>query len=160
MNLRRFIGKIRACWNILRSKAYPSFSQAGEDQIVRYLFTSLNISRPTFLDIGTNDPIIGNNTYSLYLRGSRGVCVEPDNRLCDKIKRVRPEDILLRMGVGLEANGEADLYVFPDKYHSWNTFSKNDADKKVYESGIKVLKIDKVPLITINEIVNLYFSET
>ena len=40
-----------------------SFSQAGEDRVVRYLFNSLNIWNPTYLDIGANYPVSGNNTY-------------------------------------------------------------------------------------------------
>jgi len=42
---------------------YNSNSQAGEDRIVDYLFSSMGIDEITYIDIGANDPIYGNNTY-------------------------------------------------------------------------------------------------
>ena len=69
MNPKRFARKIKACWQTFKGTAQVSFSEVGEDLIVHYLFRSLKITNPTYLDIGTNHPIIGNNTYFFYLRG-------------------------------------------------------------------------------------------
>ena len=66
MNIQRFFGKCLSAYYIITSKAQPDFSQAGEDRLVSYLFNSLRIPKPTYLDIGTNHPIIGNNTYYFY----------------------------------------------------------------------------------------------
>ena len=78
MNWTRILGKIGAARYILESKIYPSYSQAGEDQLVRYLFQSMGIANPTYLDIGANHPYICSNTFLFYSRGSKGVCIEPD----------------------------------------------------------------------------------
>src|SRR5262249_29835011 len=55
-----------------------SYSQAGEDLIVRFFFYHQRISNITYLDIGANEPIQLNNTYYFYRRGFRGVLVEPN----------------------------------------------------------------------------------
>ena len=69
-----------------------SYSQSGEDIIISDLFHRLQIVNPSYLDIGANDPIALSNTYRLYTRGSRGVCVEPNpvmyNRLQQKRKKL------------------------------------------------------------------------
>jgi len=37
MNIDRIFGKLLASYKIIRGKVQPSFSQAGEDQVMRYL---------------------------------------------------------------------------------------------------------------------------
>src|SRR5258708_37741514 len=98
MNLKRFAGKLLSSWYIVSSKIHPSFSQAGEDQVIRYLFGLLKKPDPTYLDVGANHPFIGNNTYYFYIRGSKGVCVEPDPSFYHLIRRHRPRDILIEAG--------------------------------------------------------------
>ena len=158
MNLERFWLKCQAFKYILNGNVLPSFSQAGEDIILQYLFQKIKIKSPTYLDIGTNHPIIGNNTYLLYLRGSKGVCIEPDPELCKQIKRKRPNSKLLQVGIGLSDQQHAPFYIFPQPYTGWNTFSKDEASKKETESGIKVKRTISIPLMSINEIIQQNFS--
>jgi FkbM family methyltransferase len=158
MNIGRFFGKCLSAYYIIRSKAQPGYSQAGEDLLVRYLFNSLRIPRPTYLDIGTNHPIIGNNTYYFYLRGSRGVCVEPDPGYSALIKKHRRRDVILQTGIGGERNSGMDLYIFPHPYTGWNTFSAGEAFSRKEETGIGFKEIQQVPLETINWVIEKYFD--
>jgi FkbM family methyltransferase len=139
-------------------KALPSYSQAGEDQIVRYLFNVLGITRPTYLEIGTNHPFLGNNTYYFYLRGSKGVCVEPDEAFFSLIRKYRGRDTLIQAGIGTEPGKEIDLYIFPKAYGGWNTFSQEEAVNRGKESGIAYTSVRKVPVMTINEVIGKYFT--
>jgi FkbM family methyltransferase len=157
MNWQRFIRKCKAAVYVVRTKAYSSFSQAGEDLIVHYLFQKLKMNAPTYLDVGANLPIVGSNTYFFYNRGSKGVCVEPDPSLYSAIKKTRPVDVVLNVGIGFGNDDEADFYNFPHPYTGWNTFSKEDANKKQKESGIAIKDIKKIPLKNINEIIKTYF---
>lgn len=140
-----------------------SFSQFGEDLILEYLFNQLNIKHPTYLDIGANEPRYISNTYHFYLLGSHGVLVEPNEYLCKKNKRVRSHDIVLNVGVGLSEIKEADFYLFPNHLNGLSTFSKSDA-LHWQEVGMKGLgklyydKVIKVPLLSINSILESYFS--
>lgn len=55
---------------------YNSYSQAGEDAIISFLFADKKITKITYLDIGTNMPDQCNNTYLFYRRRAWGVCNE------------------------------------------------------------------------------------
>ncbi len=152
---------------ILTSVFFPhvrrSYSQSGEDIIISDLFNRLNLKEPTYLDIGSNDPVSLNNTYRLYLRGGSGVCVEPNPVLCEKIKRKRKKDICINAGIAFDDRKEADFYIFSEKFSGLNTFSKEEADFWEQEGNQeigkhKVEKIAKMNLLDINEIMGQHFS--
>lgn len=139
------------------------YSQAGEDLILANLFYKRNIVRPTYLDIGANDPQYISNTFYFYMRGSSGVCIEPNPKLSKKIKRVRERDTVLNIGIGVDDRAEADFYLFPDYAHGLSTFSREDAqyweDIGMAQIGkIKYERIIKVPLQTINNVIKAHFS--
>jgi FkbM family methyltransferase len=159
MNIKRFIGKCRKGLDIINLKAIPSYSFLGDDLIVNYLFNSLGIEKPTYLEIGTNDPIVGNNTYLFYSKGCKGVCIEPNIAFYKEITKKRPRDIVLNIGIGFSDNDSAIFYVFPNQFNGWNTFSEKDARKKELESGSKASEVI-VPLKTINEIITKHFAES
>ncbi len=136
-----------------------TYAQCGEDLILASLFYKLSIDKPSYLDIGANHPSYISNTYYFYLRGSRGVCVEPNPFLSKKIEKLRKGDIVLNVGIGLNEQSEADFYLFPKSAHGLSTFSKDEAEywkntgmKKV--GKIEFEKIIKVALVNINTVIN------
>jgi FkbM family methyltransferase len=133
-----------------------SYSQAGEDAVLSNLFKDYRKPRITYLDLGTNHPSSGNNTYKFYLRGLTGVCVEADAMLIDQIKKVRPNDNVIHAGVSIGGALMADFYIF-DK-PAYNTFDKVEADTRVAKGVLKLIRVDKVPLITINELIQKNFD--
>lgn len=140
-----------------------SYAQSGEDIIISDLFSRLRIQNPTYLDIGANDPIALSNTYRLYKRGSKGVCVEPNPVHCEKIQQKRKRDTCLNAGVAFDERREADFYVFPEKFNGLNTFSKEEADfwEQTGNEEIgkhKVEKVIKMNLLEINELMEKYFN--
>ena len=157
MNLKRFLGKCRAAYKILRAKAKPSFSQVGEDLVVDYLFKSLNVNNISYLEIGTNQPVLCNNTYFFYNKGCKGVCIEPDRMMYEIIKKARPRDTVLNIGIGLTDKKAADFYLFPGLLNGWSTFSEEEATIREKESGIKCEKII-VPLKNINAVIEENFD--
>ncbi|HEX6333132.1 MAG TPA: FkbM family methyltransferase [Flavisolibacter sp.] len=158
MRLDRFAGKLFASKYILKSKVQPSFSQAGEDQVLKYLFGCLGIAEPTYLDIGTNHPIFGSNSFYFYNRGSRGVCIEPDPRYAALIRRFRRHDVFLQAGIGFGTETAAELYVFPMEFSGWNTFSKEEAEYRQAKTGVQITEVRKVPLLHINQVMEQYFK--
>ena len=160
MNWLRIKGKLSAFRKILRGDLAPSGSQAGEDQIIRYLFASrMQIKDPTYLDIGTNHPFKCNNTFYFYSRGSHGVCIEPDPSFYRMIKKHRSRDTVLRAGIGLGNKKEDELYVFSEPYSGWNTFIKDEAEMRVKETGIPYNQVLTVPMLNINEVIEKYFDK-
>ena len=157
MNLKRFIGKLLKFKYVISVKAKLSYSQAGEDMIVNYLFNSLNIQNPTYLEIGTNQPVMCNNTYFFYSKGCKGVCIEPDTEMYHVIKKTRPNDTVLNIGIGLNDSPSATFYHFPGAVNGWSTFSEEEAKIREDESGIKAEK-KTIPLKNINNIIEQHFN--
>lgn len=160
INLNRIIRKLKASVDLFLGNSKYSYSQFAEDILIDSLFNYLQIKNPTYLDIGTNKPKSGNNTYMFYLKKCYGVCVEPDLSLYKKIVKARPNDKVINAGVGIDDNTSATFYYFPEAYSGWNTFSKEDADKKQKQTGIKFKDDITVPFININTIIAENFEST
>jgi FkbM family methyltransferase len=134
-----------------------SFSQAGEDLIVNGIMQALRISRPDYLDIGAHHPTIMNNTYLFYIKGSRGVCVEPDPDMFFHLKSKRRKDICLNFGIGAESRNAADFYVMSTK--TLSTFSKTDAERYETYGNQQITQVIKLPIISINDLLIQYFEK-
>ena len=101
--LARLVNRIRRKLSRSAGPHYKkSYSQCGEDLIVQFVFETMNVARPTYLDIGAHHPTLLNNTYIFYQAGARGVNVEPDPALISRFNRVRPADVNLNCGIGPE----------------------------------------------------------
>ncbi|MEP7253281.1 MAG: FkbM family methyltransferase [Ginsengibacter sp.] len=150
---------------VLLPHSQLAYSQCGEDLILSSLFYKLSITNPTYLDIGANHPSYISNTYYFYLRGSKGVCVEPNPFLAKKIRRLRSRDTVIEAGIGVAEQTEADFYLFPKSADGLSTFSKEEAEYWK-NTGMKTVgkiefeRIIKVPLLAINTVIKKYFDKT
>jgi FkbM family methyltransferase len=156
--LRKLKEKIRQkVYSVILPPRVPlSYSQAGEDAVLRFLFADKKISQISYLDVGTNIPDHFNNTYLFYKNGSRGVCVEADKTLISKIKELRPEDKVLNVGVSSKGENEADFYIFDVK--GLNTFDQEEAKKKEAFGTVRITEVVKIPLMDINTIIKSNFD--
>ena len=134
-----------------------TFSQCGEDVIMKFLFDGKGIHKPSYLDVGTNQPQWGNNTYLFYLCGSRGVCVEADPGLINEISRIRPGDQVIHSGVSVGEVNEADFFIFDEP--AINTFDRSEALTRA-ESGLhRMVRVEKVRLNTVEKILKTHFEK-
>lgn len=163
--MRLFIEKVIR--KIYSNHLYPhsriSYSQNGEDLIIKDLFSRLAIQYPTYLDIGSNEPFSISNTYLLYSKGSKGVCIEPNLYLYKKFKRKRHRDICINAGIAFDEKTEADFYLFPKEANGLGTFSKKEAEfwettGNTTIGKYKVEAVIKTALVNINDIMSKYFS--
>jgi FkbM family methyltransferase len=134
-----------------------SFSQCGEDLIVAHLMEALQISKPTYLDIGAHHPSRLNNTYLFYLKGSRGVCVEPDPELFAELRAKRRRDTCLKMGIGFDHRENADFYIMSS--NTLSTFSKEEAQRYESYGQQRVLRVINTSLESINAVIKQYFKK-
>jgi FkbM family methyltransferase len=135
-----------------------SYAQQGEDVVLQTVFEHLGIARPSYLDIGAFHPSISNNTFLFYVRGSRGVLVEPNPFMASFLRKARPKDVVLDVGVSVDGRAEADYYVIRER-PQLNTFSREQADRYVAESGPGTIeKVVKMPLRAVNEILAEHFA--
>jgi len=152
-----YVSARTAASNYLKRRAdVLSFSQAGEDRIISFIFDALAIEKPTYLDIGAHDPIFISNTYYFYRHGSRGVCVEPDPLLAKEFRRHRPNDVCLQVGVGVDAESAADFFLMSSK--SLNTFSRETAEQLERQGAYRIEAVVKIPLVGVNEIISHNFQ--
>ncbi len=154
--LKRLLQKINSLPLILRGFGKPSYAQIGEDRILDYLFQNIGIQQPTYLDIGTNHPILGSNTYYFYTKGSNGVCIEPNPQLFELIKSIRSRDIVINCGIGFAESTDVDFYIFENS--GWSTFSIEEAEYRT-NNGYPYKKKIKMSLMTINDILKNNFSK-
>jgi len=153
--MMRLIKKI--VYRVMPSWRVPaSYSQAGEDAVLRFLFYDYGKKSVNYLDLGTNIPDFGNNTFLFYRNGSTGVCVEADVSLIANIKKRRPKDKVINAGVSVSEEKEADFYVFNEP--SINTFDKAEAEHRSSYGNYSIQKVVKVPLIGINELIENNFT--
>ncbi|MCW2245810.1 FkbM family methyltransferase [Azospirillum fermentarium] len=92
-----------------------SFSQFGEDQILYRLFRDIPFGR--FADVGAHHPVQMSNTYGLYTRGWRGVCLEPHPKLNALFQTYRPEDVCLDIAAS-DKDGEMEFFHGEHTVHS------------------------------------------
>src|SRR5947209_5997811 len=102
-----------------------SYSQFGEDMILSWLFRPKR-SPGFYLDIGAYHPVALSNTYGLYCKGWRGICVEPRPGAIDEFKLYRPRDVSLQLAVTATPADHIDFYIFNEQ--SLNTTDLQDAE--------------------------------
>ena len=145
-----------------------SYSAAGEDRLVlgwlQVNYQLNDVASIRYCDIGASHPERLNNTYVMYLRGASGVLIEPDPSLIDNLRKTRPRDTVLNVGVAFDDRRTAKLKRFTSSV--FNTFSPQQADVVVSSSknwGAAQLQeiVDEVEisLVPINDILAEHFAD-
>jgi len=127
-----------------------SFSQMGEDLIVRFIFNAIGILHPTYLDIGAYDPYEISNTALFYLGGCKGVNIEPNRERFKYFLQERKEDVNLNIGV---AGNAGELKFYKMSVPTLNTFSEAEAQEFVEEYDYKIISTNLIKVDTIPNII-------
>lgn len=128
-----------------------SYSQSGEDLIVKYIFENLNIKNPTYIDIGAHHPYYISNTALFYQNGSIGINIEPDPTLFKAFIKERKKDVNVNIGIG-NKNEELDFYIISST--TLNTFSKEEAYNYQKEGNYTIKSIEKIKVRTLSNVIN------
>ena len=128
-----------------------SWSQGGEDLA---LLSLPGMEFGSYLDIGAHHPSRFSVTRHLYQRGWSGVNVEANSTLISEFNKKRKRDVNLWNAVGPDLN--YDLTIFQEPAIS--TVNNTWRERFILENQ-QISRIDKVPGITIREIIDIYFSD-
>lgn len=124
-----------------------SYSQDGEDMILKTLFEQKKGYKGFFVDVGAHHPVRFSNTKYFYNRGWRGINIEPTPDAIKAFKLFRKRDINLNIGIGPE-KGNLTFHCFNEP--ALNSFSKEVSERIDRESDkykiIQRLEIDVLPL--------------
>lgn len=140
--------------NMYNRYSYRSYSINGEDMILRRIFESQGIG--FYVDVGAFHPFIGSNTYFFYIRGWRGINIEPrpgSKRIFDKY---RPRDINLEIAVA-ESEGELTYFMFDDP--ALNTFNEEAALRLLNKSQYSLLNKVKIKAKPLWQILDEYLPK-
>ncbi|MDE6833260.1 MAG: FkbM family methyltransferase [Ruminococcus sp.] len=136
-----------------------TFSQSGEDSIIKYIFNTMGRKIGTYLDLGANHAFYLSNTYNFYAQGARGVLVEANPELARELIEKRPEDIVINKCIAEKSGEKLDFYIMngdglstTDYQSALNFIKENPA--------LAITKKITIDSITINEIIKEYFPAT
>jgi FkbM family methyltransferase len=131
--------------------AQPSYSQEGEDRLLCRLLAGREAG--FYVDVGAHHPTRFSNTALLYEAGWRGINVDPAPGNRREFARVRPRDINLELGVGLQA-GTRKYFVFDEP--ALNTFSPDRAADLQATTHYRLVDILNLEVVTLAHLLARY----
>jgi FkbM family methyltransferase len=124
-----------------------SYAQRFEDL---YLMRCFGPSSDGFyIDIGSGHPVYDNTSFAFYLKGWRGITVEPNPWLARLTRAVRPRDHHVEALVGARP-GEATFYLV-DEFHGFSTMIEDHARAARAQFG-KTSQPIAMPVTTLREL--------
>lgn len=140
-------------YRLYRQKILGSYSQNEEDRVIDKL---LNYKKRGFyIDVGAYDPTQFSNTKRFYIKGWRGINIEPDPDNFKKFLKVRKRDINLNIGIGNKSDKLIYYKFFPNTV---STFSVNEM-KRNLRKKYKLIKKIKVPVKKLSSILEKYCQQ-
>lgn len=133
--------------------SHQSYSQEGEDMILRSFYETKKKYKGFYIDVGAHHPYRFSNTLYFYKKGWRGINIEPTPTAINSFNLLRRRDINLNIGIASEKN-ELTFYCFNEP--ALNTFSKDVAKKVNSTEKYKIIKEVKVTVLPLSEILDQY----
>lgn len=117
-----------------------SYAQRLEDFHLDLVFSG--VERGIYVDVGGGHPVADNVSFHFYLRGWRGLIVEPQQMLARLYAGVRPRDIVVAFPVG-DRDGEVEFHRV-ERLHGFSTIVEQNA-KGAGDFGVGY-KTEKLPI--------------
>ena len=92
-----------------RSLKY-SYAFTGEDKLIEGILKPQIRQEGFYIDVGCNHPKFLSNTYGLYRKGWKGICIDANKDLINKYRYLRPQDIAIHALVSNQIE-ERDFYI-------------------------------------------------
>lgn len=160
----RIFQRLHDKYSVLPTKKYKkeAYAQCGEDIIINFIISSYcnkEFGKVTYLEVGTNNPVLENNTYLFYTMGGSGVLIEPNPELCKLANQKRPKDTVICAGIAFDEKVKsAPFYMFQLPYDGWNGFDESRVEL-AKKAGVRLINQFNQKLIPINEVLDQYFAD-
>ncbi|MBI3417826.1 MAG: FkbM family methyltransferase [Verrucomicrobia bacterium] len=93
-----------------------------------------------FVEVGANEPQGGSQTWFFEQHGWRGILVEPQSRLCERLRSERPHSQVFQVACGAPGHPkELPFYVAETSGHS--SLAKNLIDPNTHYVGTELVKV-------------------
>lgn len=128
-------------------KSLRSYSQEGEDMVLRSFYEGKKGYKGFYIDVGAHHPYRFSNTLFFYKRGWKGINIEPTPSGFKLFRVFRKKDINLNIGISSKKD-ILNFYCFNEP--ALNGFSKEISEERDNTSTrykiIKELQIETLPL--------------
>lgn len=137
-------------------KRYPiSFAKSGDDIQLHKLIKSN--SPGAYVDIGCWHPIKASNTYFFYLRGWKGICIDPNPELKSIFKKYRKNDVFVNAAIS-DIEKKLNYYSLKEPYDSMNTVNIDFIKHDNLEDEIK--SIVEIPSLSLKRVLDQNLLKT
>ena len=136
---------------ILDGYALKSYSQEGEDMILRRLFEKQKTG--FYVDVGANHPKRFSNTFFFYKKGWRGINIDAMPNSMILFNKIRARDINLEVPVS-DKKEKLKYYMFNEP--ALNGFSKDLTEKRDGKDNYKIISEKNMATSTLEEILEKY----
>lgn len=135
--------------------ANRSWSQEGEDQILRRIFEQQ--STGFYVDVGAHHPKRFSNTFLFYKLGWQGINIDAMPGSMALFNRERSRDLNLELGIAAE-EGQLDYYVFNEP--ALNGFSKElSHERNDASSPFQIQKVIPVSVRPLSYVLDRYLPQ-
>ncbi len=131
------------------AQSFISYAQNQEDVVLSRLVPILPAGR--FIDVGAGHPVLENVTYALYLRGWRGVNVEPMAREAALLRELRPDDQTIECALGA-TDGTVTLFEAPLDNRGATTAAEEVAE--LYKAAGSEFRPFEATMITLSSLLS------
>jgi FkbM family methyltransferase len=151
LNLKKIILKY---FPVDRFKSVKSYSQEGEDMVLRSFYEGKKKYKGYYVDIGAHHPYRFSNTLFFYQKGWRGINIEPTPGAIKAFNIFRHKDINLNIGIS-NRRDKLTFYCFNEP--ALNGFSKELSEERNNTSEkYKIIKEVEVETYPLAEILDKY----
>jgi FkbM family methyltransferase len=99
-----------------------------------------------FVDIGANEPQKGSQTWFLEERGWCGILIEPQARLCERLRQARPKSQVFQVACGAPG-APAEMALFTAETLGHSGLVKNLVDASTNYIGTEMVKVTTLDAI-------------
>lgn len=128
-----------------------SYSQEGEDMVLRNFFSEKNIKKGFYVDVGAHHPKRFSNTYYFYKRGWKGLNIDPRPDGMQLFNKIRPTDINLEFAIG---NCEKELEYFMFEEPAYNSLDRELSETRINSGISKLIGKKKIRCISLESILD------
>jgi len=137
--------------NYLDGYSLKSYSQEGEDMILRRIFE--NKQNGFYIDVGAHHPKRFSNTYFFYKKGWGGLNIDAMPKSMDIFNKVRPRDINIEQPIS-DRQQALTYYAFNEP--ALNGFSKRLSDTRDGIADYKVVFTKELETKTLDSVLETY----
>ena len=134
--------------SIMHGFAVKSYSQEGEDMILRRIFDKVKTG--FYIDVGAYHPKKYSNTYYFYKLGWRGINIDAMPESMEKFKNIRPRDINIEVPISSKKQ-ILTYYAFNEP--ALNSFNKEISYERNGKDGYKIIFEKDIETATLSEVI-------